>query len=231
MNFGRQLDNNRENSSQNLFRNFTYQTEGIEFKNLILDTAYCTCFDSGAVPRKPGGDPVTSILSAEEQSQFNQVRFWDNGIHFRSELVNPLVVDKRSKVYIDTISFWNTDKDVCYLNIKNFEKQTFSNSPSLSNKFVIVMDNDKKGQAIPTEDPTHESVKPLIVKGKKMNYLTTINPCRIEEIEFSLEGEASDTHTHKINLETMFNFTGSGAAANSYGGRCIIEMIIVNQDD
>ena len=48
-----------ENSSQNI-SNFTYQTEG-EFKNLILDTAYCTCFDSDAVARKPGTDPVFSI--------------------------------------------------------------------------------------------------------------------------------------------------------------------------
>ena len=93
------------------------------------------------------------------------------------------------------------------------------------------MENDNKHDLDQKDPMTNQDVKPLIVKGKKMNYLTTINPCRIEEIEFSLEGEASDPATGKINLETMFNFTGADEAGNSYGGRCIIEMIIVNQDD
>jgi len=218
MNYGKDLINIRNNSKNGLYQNFNYQTEGVSIKNLILDTSYCSS------PEHDG----TSVFAYQPDSKTTEVsdptdlsiaKYWKGAITFRTELPQELIVDKRSKIYIDTISLWNTNVDSVYFDIKQFPRRSYSNNPKLNGKYLITFENTSKGRSL---GASITETQPLIVKGKKMNYFTTINSCKINELEFTLEGEFIDSNN--IVLDSIFK-------NSDFGGRTTIELVIIADDD
>lgn len=199
-NIGRRLEEIRHDSELGLFQNLGYQTERINKKNLIIDTAFCNCNE----------DP-SKIRTVDKNGFFNGGILFKWGakcITFTTELTEKLIIDKKCEVYIDLISFWDVglgnDQSPIYLNIKQFPKYSNSNNLLLKDKYVITPNGyDSAGKFFST-------------KGKKMNYLTTINPTHLEEIEFTFETEDDDGLTTKGIFNT--------------NGRAIIELVLVSKD-
>tara|TARA_B110000503_G_scaffold132867_1_gene209403 strand:- start:415 stop:1011 length:597 start_codon:yes stop_codon:yes gene_type:complete len=198
MNIGRNLTELRVDATNGLYQNLNYQTERVSKKNLIIDTAYCS--------------------SNGENGDFKNHTLYDNeNKEFRCELTEKLIIDRLSEVYIDAITFMGLDKTgetqsekivttykPIYLDIKQFPLHNYTNNPKAKHKYLI------------TENWDSGSEK---AKTKKMNYLCTLNPMTIEELDITLEYE-------NIVDKTMDSIFNDGYPL----GRAIIELVIISKD-
>ena len=203
MNIGRNLNELRTDATNGLYQNLNYQTERLTKKNLIIDTAYCS--SNGDNGDFKNGD-------------FKNHTLYDNNYkEFRCELTEKLIIDRLSEVYIDAITFMGLDKTgstqsekivptykPIYLDIKQFPLHNYTNNPKAKHKYLI------------TENWDTGSEK---AKTKKMNYLCTLNPMTIEELDITLEYE-------NIVDKTMDSIFNKGYPL----GRAIIELVIISKD-
>ena len=199
MNIGRELNQIRENSNLGLFQNLGYQTERLQKKNITLDTDYL----QGSTRDVPIGPSLGQTS-------------------FRVSLDNPLRIDKTSEIYIDNVYIFNKGTtDLTSLNyipfaidFISFPKVTSSNNSYLNGKTLLVLD----------EDIENATKKVVTLKNKKLNYVTTINPMEISDIEFTLERLDHDTTT-----PTSLFSNGSGTAFDKTHIRIIIELVVITQ--
>lgn len=198
MNIGRELNQIRENSNLGLFQNLGYQTERLQKKNITLDTDYL----QGSTRDVPIGP------SAGQTS-------------FRVSLDNPLRIDKTSEIYIDNVYIFNKgNTELTSLNyipfaidFVSFPKVTSSNNSYLDGKTLLVLDDD-----------IGSTKKVVTLKNKKLNYVTTINPMEISDIEFTLERLDHDTTT-----PTSVFSNGSETLFSGDDLRIIIELVVITQ--
>jgi len=199
MNIGRELNQIRENSNLGLFQNLGYQTERLQKKNITLDTDYL----QGSTRDVPIGPSLGQTS-------------------FRVSLDNPLRIDKTSEIYIDNVYIFNKGTtNLTSLNyipfvidFTSFPKVTSSNNSYLNGKTLLVLD-DNIGDTI---------TKVVTLKNKKLNYVTTINPMEISDIEFTLERLDHDT----TSPTSVFS-DGSGTTFDGTHLRIIIELVVITQ--
>jgi hypothetical protein len=204
MNIGRELNQIRENSTLGLFQNLGYQTERLQKKNITLDTDYL----QGSTRDVPIG-PIAGQTS------------------FRVSLDNPLRIDKTSEIYIDNVYIFNKGttnlKSLNYIpfaiDFTSFPKVTSSNNSYLNGKTLLVLDDD-------IGDSTAKKV--VTLKNKKLNYVTTINPMEISDIEFTLERLDHDT-TSPTSVFSDGSGSGSGTTFDGTHLRIIIELVVITQ--
>ena len=134
-----------------------------------------------------------------------------NGTTFDITLHEPLIIDKLSDIYLDSFvthaAIVNTNGTThnhmgFVLDIDQFNIQNNSNQSFLFNKIYI-----------PNEDSTGTN-KTFIHKGKKLNYVCSINPSRLNNITGII-------HNPTTSLATMFHGTH---------GRFVAEFVIVARD-
>jgi len=129
-------------------------------------------------------------------------------------LYEPLIIDKLSDIYLDSFTTFqaiknnNTEKMAFVLSINEFNIKSNSNkyntgtTPTPSFRNIIIPNEESDGGAITR-----------VHKGKKMNYICSINPTKLSSL------------TIKI---TDLNSTPAAMFAD--GGRFIAEFIIVARD-
>jgi len=206
MNIGRELNQIRENSNLGLFQNLGYQTERLQKKSITLDTDY---LQGSGVEKDSEYDDV--VVPVEGQ------------ITFRVSLDNPLRIDKTSEIYIDNVYILNKGGDLTSLDYKpillgfpSFPEVSSSNNKFIQGKTLLLVD---ESLAIPANCFT--------VKNKKLNYVTTINPMEIGDIEFTLEQLSHPTSTPPapptISTTSLFNRTTTEHL------RIIIELVVITQ--
>ena len=128
-------------------------------------------------------------------------------------LYEPLIIDRLSDIYLDSFTTWNafagTSARVLFvLSIDEFNLNSNSNkystgtTPTPSFRKII----------IPNEAADIEKV--VVHKGKKMNYICSINPTKLNQLTIQLTDLSSPP-------ATMFNDTN---------GRIFVEFIIVARD-
>jgi hypothetical protein len=129
---------------------------------------------------------------------------------FSQDLHEPLKIDKLSDIYLDNFTTYNCKKATNYetsgfvLQLNEFNIQTNSTNPYLFNKIFIPNEAH--------EDRTNQG-SAIIHKGKKLNYICSINPRTLSTISGKITGLSSVTPL----------FDASGCAF-------IAEFIIVNRD-
>ena len=155
MDFGQQRMQQQDAARQMMYQNSGYQFERRDKKTLILDVA-----DHG----------TTEPLSKAEE--------------FSVDLFEPLIVDKLSDVYLD--SFLTHNSSLCNsidtmafsLKINEFNMNSnVASLPKASGQHIfnsIIIPNDHNSIE------THNSC--VIHKGKKLNYVCSINPCKLSKI-------------------------------------------------
>lgn len=98
------------------------------------------------------------------------------------KLIEPLIIDKLSDVYLDsfTTHYVKTADDKgeigFILDIDDFNIKTSTNDPNLFNKIFI------PNEQITSSDPQIGRVH----KGKKLNYICSINPCKLSQLTYTL---------------------------------------------
>jgi len=125
-------------------------------------------------------------------------------------LAEPISINKESEIYLDSFTTFhakqnnNPDEMAFVLKINEFPVQTISTKQGQNGKIII-----------PNEEVNASTSKKVTIhKGKKLNYICSINPTKITKITGSITNLASTPMT-------MFNASG----------RFIAEFSIVSKKD
>jgi len=110
-----------------------------------------------------------------------------DSVEFKVKLVEPLIIDKQSNVYLDSLTTFKClqSKEISkmgfLLSIDDFPIKTASNNENANRSLYIP--NEQTG-----DDESDESGKgeARSHKGKKMNFVCTINPMKITNISGKL---------------------------------------------
>lgn len=201
MDFGQLRKQNQNSARSMMYQNSLYDFERKERKTVILDVA-----DTAAK------DPLSSATE------------------FSVNFFEPLLVDKLSDVYIDSVLTHNSmvchtaDKMAFSLSINEFSVNSNCASSTDSNQSLfnrILIPNDHSNIA-----DVHSCV---VHKGKKMNYVCSLNPCRLSKLSgkvTSLSGGSMFANTstsdggviHYIRLDTgLTTFVPSGSPVSISG--------------
>ena len=130
-------------------------------------------------------------------------------INFNENLIEPLIIDKVSDIYLDSITTYDCVKSVTseanigfLLTLDNFSIKSVSNNSSANRAFFIPNEQNIKASENASIGRTH--------KGKKLNYVTTIQPMKLSNI------------SGKLTL-----LDGSASPFNSGDGRFILDLTII----
>ena len=179
MDFAQQRLHQQQNARDMMYQNPGYQFERRDKKTLILDIA-------------DDGSSFNPLSKAED---------------FSADLFEPLIIDKLSDIYLD--SFMTHNSQICH----SGDKMAFSlginefniNSNSASNSSTARQHTYNK-IIIPNDHASIDNVHSCVVhKGKKLNYVCSINPCRLSKIT----GKITD-----LNGSSMYNDSTPGNAAD-----------------
>ena len=204
MNIGRELNQIRENSNLGLFQNLGYQTERLQKKSITLDTDY---LQGSGVDKDSEYDDV--VVPVQDQTTF------------RVSLDNPLRIDKTSEIYIDNVYILNKGGNLSSLDFKPILLgfPSFPEVSSSNNKFI-------QGKTVLLVDESLASASGCFtVKNKKLNYVTTINPMEISDIEFTLEQLSHPNTSTPPTISTTSLFS----SATKGNLRIIIELVVISQ--
>jgi len=162
MNIGNSLNQIRENSNLNLYNNLNYQTERIDKKIIIIDSAFCNCYDTSIDGDK---DEMGNFVPGGNIGKLTK-----ECINFDTSLNDNVIIDKDCEIYINSIYALNQHgvidngliPDDIYLDIKTLNTKIESNNNFIYKSLIINNEN------------------------KDDNYIITSNPINIKDIEFSL---------------------------------------------
>tara|TARA_Y100000389_G_scaffold204472_1_gene257234 strand:- start:2001 stop:2615 length:615 start_codon:yes stop_codon:yes gene_type:complete len=204
MEYGQMMNQAKENAKLAFYQNPSYQLERREKKTVILDVSH------------PLTDP-TSTMPTE----------------FNVKLLEPLIVDRLSDVYLDSFITTNaiantTDLENIGFTLKINEFNINSNVASNQDKTPTGGYDSRKFNSIfiPNADSTSttvgDGVKASVShKAKKFNYIASINPCTIS----SLSGEILDAGSIVDEGPPIY-----ASPFNSGKTRFIAEFMIVARD-
>jgi len=127
----------------------------------------------------------------------------DDGISYNLQLQEPLRIDKLSDVYLDSFTTYNIgtshdnktpQKQHFVIDIDQFNIKTASHTARLHNKLII-----------PNEDGDGDKTF-KVHKGRKMNYVGTVNPCVLTH----LSGKITDGNGGRIFQGTTITVANLG---------------------
>ena len=130
------------------------------------------------------------------------------GTTFTKSLIEPFKIDRLSDVYLDSFTVYtakinnsSTGGNMCFiLGLNDFNIQSASNNSDIQNKIII-----------PNE--TIDTDKVNIYRPKRNNFICSVNPCTITNIEGSITNSAHPPTT-----------------AFASNGRFILELLIIARD-
>tara|TARA_B110000495_G_scaffold202031_1_gene220978 strand:+ start:1197 stop:2045 length:849 start_codon:yes stop_codon:yes gene_type:complete len=211
MDFGQQRMQQQEAARQMMYQNQGYQFERRQMKSLIVDVV-----DTLAKY------PLTDVSN------------------FSVELFEPLIVDKLSDIYLDNFTTYNSltcdknERSMFSLQINEFNVNSnvaSSDDTSSQNMFNRIL--------IPNENDNVENLHSAVIhKGKKMNYVCSINPGKLTTISgklsdlkgqsmFTTVPKAVDGRIRHIKMKSSTKFTenikegSSGEITNHGNGQFI----------
>tara|TARA_Y100001970_G_scaffold255416_1_gene332100 strand:- start:1656 stop:2465 length:810 start_codon:yes stop_codon:yes gene_type:complete len=129
------------------------------------------------------------------------------GKTFNLQLAEPLTIDSLSDVYLDSFTTYNIGtghkstedhKQFFLLDIDQFDLRSVSTNAKMNRKIII-----------PNEEATGGATL-KVHKGKKMNYVSSINPKKITNIS----GSITDTNGDSILQDTTLTIDNAGASEN-----------------
>lgn len=175
-------------------------------------------------------DKITLLLDIQDT---DTVQHLNDGTEFRVTLTEPLLVDRLSNIFLDNFMTFNCDLSnipdnmAFIVTLNEFNNQSIGGSTStdtnIHNKLLI-----------PNENNDLDNFDSVVVhKGKKMNYVTTINPCKISSISgkiTNLAGNGMFSSNALIielatDLPTVEIPAGSIVANSSFNGSKVVDHV------
>ncbi len=207
---------NYEETQQKMFQNINYNDRRKDKISLIID-----------IKDVSGSTPLA------------------DGTEFKVDLLEPLIIDRLSDVYLDNLLTFNSklsasQSDMAFVvNINEFNIQTSGGSTDqtsrnhIHNKLIIANENN--------DLDNFDSV--VIHKGKKMNYICSINPTKLSSLtgtitnldntsiftggsttDFIIELATGPSVNIPVGSLVVFDGTGTPAGAGSIHGTTLVAM-------
>ncbi len=166
MEYGQMMNQAKENAKLAFYQNISYQLERREKKTVILDVSHPETTPGSTMPTE-----------------------------FNVKLLEPLIVDRLSDVYLDSFITNNAKHGQALENIgftlKINEFNINSNVASNQDKNTNGYDSKKFNSIFIPNAASSTDTYTVSHKAKKFNYVASINPCTIS----SLSGEILDAGT------------------------------------
>tara|TARA_B100001287_G_C22683440_1_gene531861 strand:+ start:1975 stop:2601 length:627 start_codon:yes stop_codon:yes gene_type:complete len=208
MEFGQQINENRNNAKLSLFQNQGYQFERKKTKTLLLDVS-------------------SDIASAMP----------DN---FSVKLVEPLVIDTLSDIYLDSFTTFNAliNTDLTGKNMGfTLKINEFNINSNIGNNLDKTAPDGTTGKKLIDSRkfntifiPNSSSITPqttVLHKSKKFNYICSINPGKLTTLSGSIFDAGSVTSS--ANVPTYASpFIDAGAIGET--SRFIAEFVIISRE-
>lgn len=146
-----------------------------------FDTKKITLFYSGPT----AGTLSTNVIQSSASSSYVTATYGDSG-DFVFNLVEPIIIDKMSDVFLDSFSMANCSSSSssasgvtfgAVLKFDDINQNNFSNNTAINNAELIVLDEDLS---------TRGSASFVTAKNKKFNYMGVIQPGKYETINGKL---------------------------------------------
>ena len=124
--------------------------------------------------------------NATTSNHHTNTMFDSDHISFRVDLQEPMIIDELSDVYLEFVLTSNTkgngitgDQSVFLLSIDQFNVNSVSNQSGSYNKILIPNEHAEANIITPASHVT-------LHKSKKLNYVCSINPCKLYELSGKL---------------------------------------------
>ena len=188
MEWGKQMEKHQENAKLSLYQNTNYTFERREKQTLIIDV---------------------DVFNLSSVKDWNVI------------LMEPLIIDKLSDIYLDSFITFSCNKanaanngaDSCFLlGINEFNINSNTASKPTGNPSNPTNPGIFHKLLIPNENGDGDANTTAIHKGKKMNYICSINPTKLR------------------NLSGIITNLDGGTAFQDDTSRFIAEFIIVARD-
>ena len=155
----------------------------------------------------------------------------DSNTKFKIQLSEPLIIDKQSDIFLEHFTIFDAKANTTNPNMAMvLEIDQFNIQNSFASNIKIGTDSDgntiynniKKNRIIiPNESTAANQTK--VQKGKKLNFICTINPSKLRTISGSLTDAGTiDFDNNTITYSTIF-----GDVTKDTGGRFVLELVIV----
>jgi len=151
-----------------------------------------------------------------------------SGTEFKIDLIEPLIIDKHSEIYLDNFLTFNCNLGdthnhaafVLKINEFNINSGISSNTSSNTIQGGIIIPNDNNN--------TDNYFSTVVHKGKKFNYICDINPCKLHSISGKITDLSGDPIFHGPTTGTKYTYalTGIdtwGAAGGATTARALFE--------
>jgi hypothetical protein len=138
---------------------------------------------------------------------------------FNEALIEPLIIDKHCEVYLEAMTTWRAIDSLSAVNmgfvlkVDDFAMRSVSNKSTLNAGLIIPNELGKMGSggaAVAAELSLSKSHK-----GKKLNYICSMNPTKLTKISGSL---------------TDLNTTTPAGAFIDGNGRVLLEFVFISKE-
>jgi len=135
-----------------------------------------------------------------------------SGTEFKIDLIEPLIIDKHSEIYLDNFLTFNCDlgdthnHSAFVLKINEFNiKSGVASSTSYAGNII------QGGIVIPNDNNNIDNYFGTVVhKGKKFNYICDINPCKLHSISGKITDLLGEPIFHGLSTGTSFTYALTG---------------------
>ena len=194
---------NIENLFDNTLLSTNYRFNRFKKKIVCIDISnYLPDIDSNTTTNYDVDPPVTTTSSTKAIDNLSG-DYWGN---FRVNLREPLILDKITDVYLESIIINNPAQANNYSNlnfaidIAEFNIKTNTNNTYMFDKFVI-----------PNENTAASGTNKIMKYHLKSNYIASVNPTKLTSLTFNITNEDGET----VNANyTLFTNVDSNIAVN-----------------
>ena len=194
---------NIENLFDNTLLSTNYRFNRFKKKIVCIDISnYLPDIDSNTTTNYDVDPPVTTTSSTKAIDNLSG-DYWGN---FRVNLREPLILDKITDVYLESIIINNPVQANNYSNlnfaidIAEFNIKTNTNNTYMFDKFVI-----------PNENTAASGTNKIMKYHLKSNYIASVNPTKLTSLTFNITNEDGET----VNANyTLFTNVDSNIAVN-----------------
>jgi len=135
-----------------------------------------------------------------------------SGTEFKIDLIEPLIIDKHSEIYLDNFLTFNSNLGDTFGHAAFVLKiNEFNINPAVSSSNSSTANIIQGGIVIPNDNNNIDNYMSTVVhKGKKFNYICDINPCKLHSISGKITDLLGEPIFHGLSTETKFTYALTG---------------------
>lgn len=190
------INPHQQQMQQQFFQNQRYSFGDFDTKKITLFYSGSGTMISSDTDKTLVSNTITTNSSGTSSSYVTAT--YDNSRNFVFNLVEPIIIDKMSDVFLDNFTIYNcnasmsaSSKGESYgivLNFDDINQNNFSNNTTIHDGELIVLDTGDGGNASGTF---------IVSKNKKFNYMGVMQPGRYKTIN----GKLTDIENRVISRQ------------------------------